>query len=98
MVTPGYHMGTHSTDNFDQHITHQVLHHIAGYAFRKQIKAQQQYPNNERLRRMRECIMAKFVDKGCVSVLDEKDKKFWTGIINRKSLLFVKDEAFPFFI
>jgi len=42
--------------------------------------------------------MAKFVDKGCVSVLDEKDKKFWTGIINRKSLLFVKDEAFPFFI
>ena len=52
------------------------------------------------MQNIKQCIVEKFANVGGMEVgsLSEKDPKYWTALLNRKSLLFVNDNALPFFI
>ena len=76
----------------------QLIHHIVGFALYRTISHAKRYPKNEKLQRMRDCILSKFTGKGAPPVIDSKNKAYWTHILNRKCLVFVNDKAFPFFL
>lgn len=76
----------------------QVVHHVAGSCLRAHFRNAYLHPSNEYMKNVKECILVKFAMVGPPSIIDKKNPKYWTSLLNRKSLLFLHDSALPFFI
>lgn len=76
----------------------QLVHHVCGACLRAHLRNAYTYPKNQYMRNVRDCILEKFGQIGQPSVLDKKSPKYWTSLLNRKSLIFLHESALPFFI
>jgi len=47
---------------------------------------------------VKECILEKFATVGHTNVTNRRSVKYWTSLMNRKSLLFLHERNLPFFI
>ena len=62
-MLPDSRVGTAKSDA-NHIITHQVIYHVAGFALYHHVRHAKKYPKNQKLVRMRECILRKFVQEG----------------------------------
>ncbi|XP_034236667.1 uncharacterized protein LOC117642521 [Thrips palmi] len=87
-----------SKDDFNHHLSQQLVHHVSGSCLRAHFRNAYTYPKNRYMRNVRDCILEKFGQIGHPSVMDKKSPKYWTSLLNKKSLFFLHESALPFFI
>lgn len=76
----------------------QVVHHVSGSCLRAHFRNAYTYPKNQYMRNVRDCILEKFGKIGQPLAVEKKSPRYWTSLLNRKSLIFLHESALPFFI
>jgi len=57
-------------------LTHQLIHHVAGFALFHHVSHARKYPKNKRLQRMKNCILSNMVKTGLPPVLSDKEEAY----------------------